>query len=144
MAIPLLFERKKLASFSSFFVYVNVLPVADENFAVASCSSERIGLSLLCSPADYDCLPIKELLLVAPDLVDGANLICLPFIVVVLGLRNESDVSFMPCFFFASSSSRAFSTSLLTWGASWDKGSKVSEKNLNLVLIPEMFFKINF
>ena len=60
--MPLLFERKKLASFSSFLVYVNVLPVADENLAVASCSSERIGLSLLCSPpADYDYLPIKEL-----------------------------------------------------------------------------------
>lgn len=44
IAIPLLLERKYAASFSNFFVYVKVFPVAEENFYVCSCSSDKIGL----------------------------------------------------------------------------------------------------
>jgi hypothetical protein len=72
--MPLLFDKKKLCSFSNFFVYVKVFPVADENLAVYSCSSDNIGLLSFLS-SFYNFFPN---LVVDPDLADGANLICFP------------------------------------------------------------------
>ena len=74
IAIPLLLERKNVYSFSSFFVCVKVSPVADENLAVCSCSSDKIACLNFFS-GDFTRLFPN---LVDPDLAEGANLIYLP------------------------------------------------------------------
>jgi hypothetical protein len=54
---------------------VNVSPVADENLAVYSCSSDRIALVLFY--ISY-IIPVLPNLVVDPDLAEGANLIYFP------------------------------------------------------------------
>lgn len=75
-AIPLLLDKKKAASFSNFLVYVKVLPVADENFYVYSCSSDKIGLFNLFSTGYFWFVFYN--LVDNPDLAEGANLSYFP------------------------------------------------------------------
>ena len=97
--MPLLFERKKAASFSNFFVYVKVSPVADENLLVCSCSSDKIGLLNFLSATSF---PLLFPYLVDPDFADGANLICIP---PLGGLLGEEVSDSLSSFFLASSAS---------------------------------------
>ena len=93
--MPLLFDKKKACCFSRAFVCVKVLPVADENFCVYSCSSLRIGCARRLA-ASLD--PVL-------DLTDAANLICL-----LPRLRPPPRLSSIACA-SASSFSRFYSYS---------------------------------
>jgi hypothetical protein len=99
IAMPLLFDKKKAYSFSSFLVYVKVVPVADENFYVYSCSSDRIGLASFFSSSTF--LPVL-FLFVEPDLAEGANLIYLPGLLPILLTAGEL---YMESLFLLASSS---------------------------------------
>jgi hypothetical protein len=87
IAKPLLFDKKKDCSFSSFLVYVKVSPVAEENLAVCSCSSESIGLLNFLS--GYFMLFPN---LVDPDFADGANLIYFPPSLIGLPLLLSGEL----------------------------------------------------
>ena len=91
---------------------MNVVPVADENFYVYSCSSDKIALLNFFSPY------LDKPNLVEPDLADGANLIYFPpNLTLGLPLLLSGELyNDSLCFLY--SSSIAFCTSLFYYGAS--------------------------
>jgi hypothetical protein len=97
--MPLLFDKKNDDSFSNFLVAVKVSPVADENLAVYSCSSDNIGLFNFFSPLK----PVPFLL--DPDLADGANLIYLPVLPGLPYFESGDDYNDSFIYFLLASSS---------------------------------------
>lgn len=128
-AMPLLFCKKNFCSFSNAFVCVKVLPETELNFWVYSCSSDKIGLVLLSSPF-YE----------AFVLVVFENLIV--FFLPICWFSSSS--CFSSSFLRKASASKAFATSDFFTGATWELGSNISDPNLNVVLMPERFLRINF
>lgn len=110
---------------------MNVSPVAEENLFVYSCSSDKIGLVSFAFVLPWNDLPNLD-----PDLAEGANLICLP--------SSDGELLLSSSCCYLASSSYAFCTSLLIYGATWLNGSKLIDWNLKAVFIPERFFRINF
>lgn len=129
--MPLLFERKKFWFFSITLVIVNVPPEADVNFCVASCSSVNIGL--LRFAYEREEVP-------AEDLLFSANLI-VRFLLIVPSAAESLVDSFLRR---SASASRAAETSDFYTGALWLRGSKSLAEKLNLVAMPDKFFKTNF
>ena len=111
-----------------------MLPVAEVNFYVYSCSSDRIAM-------------VRALIADAPivlALAEAANLIYFtPSLLLFFDMFCSSAAASCSAFNRAAWASIAICTSDFYCGAIWDFGSKFSALRLNLVPIPDRFLRTN-